>query len=86
MNSLERMPLASKIIIDRKLYQFVVYFGKGEVQRLANKFENSEYILEEIESNFSQEYLDCYFLEMPQLTRLYIVCREEELSRVQECI
>lgn len=42
MDSLERLTLAQKIILDKKLYQYVVYRpGKAEIEALAEKFSNT---------------------------------------------
>lgn len=64
----------------------MLFRGKGETEKVARKFDSTEYIVEEIEVDFSEEYLECYFLEMPQLTRVYIICQEEYLAHVQKCI
>ena len=39
MDKLERLTLARKIVLDRKLFQFVLYFGMDEgLETVANKF------------------------------------------------
>ena len=65
-------------MLDKKLYQYVLYFGNDAIlERVSRKFENTEFIVEKMEVEFSEEYLECYYEEMPQLTRVYVFCRED---------
>lgn len=87
MDSLERLTLAQKIILDKKLYQYVVYRpGKAEIEALAEKFSNTQYIVEKIEVELTWEFLDCYYYEVPQLTRLYLICQREEISQIHSVV
>ena len=55
MDSLDRLPLAQKIVLDKKLYQYVLFRGQyGGCERMAKKFDNTEFIVEEIEVDFSE--------------------------------
>lgn len=75
VNQLRHFPLVQRIILDSQLYQYVAYRNsRSEVELLADKFINSEFILEKIETAFTTEILDCYYYELPRLTRLYILC------------
>ena len=49
---------------------------------MSRKFDNTEFIVEKVEVEFSEEYLDCYYEELPQLTRVYVLCREDELGGI----
>lgn len=31
---------------------------------------------------FSEEYLDAYYEELPQLTRAYVLCKEEDVQGI----
>lgn len=55
MDNLSRLPLASKIVLDKKLFQYVVYQeGDKEVQSLAEKFNNSEFIVDKWEVEMTE--------------------------------
>lgn len=86
LDSLNQLPLAQKIILDSKLDQYVIYRGSGEVEKLAEKFLNSEFILDKINTEFSCELLDSYYAPQPRLTRLYILCSEEELPNLMAAV
>lgn len=48
---MKHFPLVQKIVLDSKLYQYVAYRNnKQEIELLADKFMNSEFILEKIET------------------------------------
>ena len=49
MDSMDRLPLAQKIILDKKLYQYVLFMG-GDVmiEKVSMKFENTEFIVEKV--------------------------------------
>lgn len=32
------------------------------------------------------EFLDCYYYEVPQLTRLYLICQREEISQIHSVV
>ena len=50
MDKLERLTLARKIVLDPKLYQFVLFSGDDEnIEGIANKFDNSEFVVEKVE-------------------------------------
>lgn len=83
MNQLRCIFLAQKIIIDSKLYQYVAYRNnKREIELLADKFMNTEFILEKVETEFTSEIIDFYYCELPRLTRLYLLCDEFELAQL----
>lgn len=51
VDQLKHFPLVQKIMLDSKLYQYVAYRNnKPEIELLADKFMNSEFILEKIET------------------------------------
>ena len=67
--------MAQKIIIGEKLFQYVVFRSpKKEIGLLTDKFKNSEFIVERVESEFTSEVIDFYYCELPRLTRLYLFC------------
>jgi hypothetical protein len=79
--------LAQKIILDQKLYQYVLFRpGNKDIEAVAGIFNNSEYIIEKCEVPFSCEFLDCYYEEMPQLTRVYLICKEEEVNTIASVV
>jgi hypothetical protein len=87
MDSLERLVLAEKIVLDRKLFQYVLFRGSDERVRLvAERFENTEYIVENLEVELTEDYLECLFEEVPTLTRVYLLCNEQELPRMQQLV
>lgn len=47
IDSYSRLPLAQKIILDQKLYQYVLH--KGDVEPLTDKFNSTEFIVEKME-------------------------------------
>ena len=54
VDSLLRLPLAQKIILDQKLYQYVLFRpGNKDIEAVAGIFNNSEYIIEKCEVPFS---------------------------------
>lgn len=47
MDELERLPLARKIILDKKLYQYVLYRNNDVLlEEIGRKFDNTEFIVE----------------------------------------
>lgn len=83
IDHLRQITLAQKIIVDSKLYQYVAYRNhKREIELLADKFMNTEFILEKIETEFTSMIIDFYYCELPRLTRLYLLCDEKELPEL----
>lgn len=84
MDKLAYIQLAQKIVMEGKLFQYVVYHSrsKSEVEELAERFLETEFILEKVETEYSSEIIDLYYCELPRLTRLYLLCDEGELPHL----
>jgi hypothetical protein len=62
MDQLGRLLLAQRMVIDSKLYQYVAYRShRKEIEMLADRFLHTEFILEQVETEFTSEILDFYY-------------------------
>lgn len=87
MDSLSRLPLGQKIVLDKKLFQYVAYRpGNNEMEAIAVKFRNTKFVVEKCEVDLTWEFIDGYFEEYPQLTRLYLLCRPEDVALIKNAV
>lgn len=62
MDSLERLTLAEKIILDSRLNKCVLYkVGDVLVEGVGDKFASTEFQTEKLEIELTNEVLDCFY-------------------------
>lgn len=77
IDHLKRLLLAESLLLENKLYQYVLYrSAKPEIKKLAEML-GTELIAEKVEGNWKADILDNYFGDFPRLTRLYFLLEEQ---------
>lgn len=69
------------------MFQYIVYRpGNKDIEAVADKFKNSEFIVEKCEVEMTWEFIDSYFEEYPQLTRVYLLCKTEDVAEIKKAV